>query len=183
MNRRQLLAALGTFAGGSFILGTGAFTSVSADRNVDVRVADDADAFVALTAPNSLENGEYATGPNEGTTDTLRLTFDDTADVPGSGLNDDAVTRFESVFRITNKGTAFTRFGIDKSGLQYPDRWKFLSGIGAGPDPFGTWDEPDNVGPGLAPGESFTVGVQIDTRGDVDSLGGGTIVIQARARP
>jgi hypothetical protein len=102
---------------------------------------------------------------------------------PVAGPNDDAVTRFESVFRITNKGTGFTRFGIDKSGLQYPDRWTFLSGIGAGPDPYGTWDEPDNVGPGLAPGESFTVGVQIDTRGDVDSLGGGTIVIQARARP
>jgi hypothetical protein len=182
MKRRRLLLGVGTVLGASTALGSGAFTNINADRRVDVEVAYDANAFLALTAPNSLPNGEYATGPTEGPTDTLRLTLDEDADVIGTGVNNDAVTRLESVFRVTNQGTSFTRIGIDKSGLSRPDRWDFLSGIGEGTDPYGTWDQPDNVGPGLNPGESFTVGVRVDTRGDVDSLGGGTIVVQAESR-
>lgn len=181
MKRRTVLSGLGGLAAsGAAIIGSGAFTSVDAERSVSVAVADDSEALVKLTAPNSLENGEYATGPEEGDTEMLSLHFDEDAAVPGAGVNDDAVTRFEAVFRIANQGTQFTRFGIDKSGLAHPDRWDFLSGIGAGRDPYGGWDEPDNVGPGLQPGGSFTVGVRIDTRGDIDTLGGGTIVVQAR---
>ena len=168
--------------GGTAVTGSNAFTSVSASRSVNVEMASDANAFLALTAPNSLPNGEYATGPTEGPTDTLRLTLNEDADVIGNGVNNDAVTRLESVFRVTNQGTSFTRIGIDKSGLSRPDRWDFLSGIGEGTDPYGTWDQPENVGPGLSPGESFTVGVRVDTRGDVDSLDGGTIVVQAESR-
>lgn len=184
MNRRGLIVVLGAAAvGNPAVLDSEAFSSVTASRNVDVRVADDAAAFVTLLAPNSLENGEYATDSNEGATDTLRLNFDGTADVDGDGLNPDAVSRFDSVFRIVNRGTQFMRFGIDRSGLDEPDRWRFIAERGGGPDPFGTWDEPDNVGPGLQPGDSFTVGVEIDTRGAVESLGGGRVVIQAEARP
>lgn len=172
-----------TAVDGSELKDAGAFTNIITNRTLDVRVADDAAAFVTLLAPNSLENGEYATDSNEGATDTLRLNFDGTADVDGDGLNPDAVSRFDSVFRIVNRGTQFMRFGIDRSGLDQPDRWRFIAEPGAGPDPFGTWDEPDNVGPGLQPGDSFTVGVEIDTRGAVESLGGGRVVIQAEARP
>ena len=48
MNRRRLIAALGAAASGSTVLGTGAFTSVSAGRSVSVNVADDANALLAL---------------------------------------------------------------------------------------------------------------------------------------
>ena len=48
MNRRRLLAVFGATAGASGILGTGAFTSVSAGRSVSVDVADDANALLAL---------------------------------------------------------------------------------------------------------------------------------------
>jgi hypothetical protein len=182
MKRRNLLTVLGTAAAGSTaVMGTGAFSSVSANRTLNVEVADDANAFLALTAPNSLANGEYATGPTEGEADTLRLNFDDEADVAGEGLNDDAVTRIESVFRVENRGTSYARIGIDKRGLSYPDRWDFISGIGGGSDPYGTWDEHENVGPGITPGDSLTVGVQVDTRGEYDSLGG-SIVVQAESR-
>lgn len=182
MKRRNLLTVLGTAAAGSTaVMGTGAFTSVSADRTVNVEVADDANALLALTAPNSLANGEYATGPTEGETDTLQLNFDEEADVAGEGLNEDAVTRIESVFRVENRGTSFARIGIDKRGLSYPDRWDFISGIGGGSDPYGTWDQHEHTGPGITPGDSLTVGVQVDTRGEYDSLGG-SIVVQAESR-
>jgi hypothetical protein len=180
MNRRRFLTAVGVAASaGAASFGTGAFTSVSANRDVEVQVADDSAALVALLAPNSMENGEYATDPNEGSTDTLVLNFDDDADVTGTGVNDDAVSRFDYVFRMVNQGTQFVRFGIDKTGLDHPDRWDFYP-YGDAVNAYPNWDA-GYVGPGAGPGGSLPVGVRVDTTGGVDSLGGGTIVIKARA--
>jgi methylaspartate ammonia-lyase len=46
-------------AGTSAAVGTGAFTSVSATRGVNVHVAEDADALLAIE-PSPGPNGEYA---------------------------------------------------------------------------------------------------------------------------
>lgn len=86
------------------------------------------------------------------------------------------MTRLESVFQTTNHETQFTRFGIDKSGLQNPSRWTSVSGIGKGADPYGTWDAPEHVGHSLNPGKSFTVEIQLDTRGSVNLITGVPIV-------
>jgi hypothetical protein len=100
MKRRQVLAALGAVSGSSALLtGTGAFTSVSADRAVSVSVADDSDAFLAL-APSSGPNGTFATE----TGGTLALDFSDT-DAGGEGLGTDSVYEFDDVFRVENQGT------------------------------------------------------------------------------
>jgi hypothetical protein len=180
MHRRNFLTALGaTAAAGVATIGTGAFTSVSARRDLEVQVADDSAALVKLVAPNSLENGEYATDANEGSTDTLVLNFDADADVAGTGVNDDAVSRFDSVFELVNQGTQFVRFGIDKSGLDHPGRWDFYP-YGDAVNAYPNWDE-GYVGPGAGPGGGFPVGVRVDTTGSVSSLGGGTLVIKARA--
>jgi len=55
MQRRKLLLGLGTTAGGAGAVGSGAFTSVNAQRDVAVRVADDSDALLSLQ-PGSSEN-------------------------------------------------------------------------------------------------------------------------------
>ena len=84
MNRRRLLAAFGAAAGASGILGTGAFTSVEADRSVSVEVADDADAFLAMERSNG-PNGEFAETTGDG---TIALALTDT-DAGGTGLGTD----------------------------------------------------------------------------------------------
>ena len=100
MNRRKFLATLGAAtAGTSGVVGTGAFTSVSADRSVSVQVADDADAFLAMK-PSSGPNGEFAAADGG----TIALDFTDT-DAGGTGLGTDSVYQFDDVFRITNQGT------------------------------------------------------------------------------
>ncbi|MFC7069036.1 hypothetical protein [Halobaculum lipolyticum] len=177
MKRRTFLAGLGTAAAGTTTaVGTGAFTSVSADRRVSVAVADDSAALVGLEAPNELENGEYATDATEGEADTLSVHFDSDAAVGGAGVNANAVSRFDSVFRIVNRGTGFTRFGIDKTGLANPDRWEFYP-YGDAVSAYPNWDE-GYVGPGVGVGGTLPVGIRLDTTGGVD-LTGGTIVVRA----
>ncbi len=56
MNRRNVLLGLGTVVtGGGAALGTGAFSSVEAQRSVSISVAEDSGALVGL-APNAQSN-------------------------------------------------------------------------------------------------------------------------------
>jgi sugar lactone lactonase YvrE len=90
-----------TFAAGG-LLSSGAFTSVSADRNLAVSVADDTNAFLQLRPCPNSPNGEYAQSSNG------MLEIDLTGDnqqVPGTGVNADATSRFDDVFQIRNQGT------------------------------------------------------------------------------
>ena len=102
MKRRNVLAMLGVAAGGGAVVsGTGAFTSVEADRDVSVAVAGDANAFLALRGigPNS----EYVT-----TTDGqlgLDLTGSNPTNAGGQGVNADAITIIEDVIEVQNQGT------------------------------------------------------------------------------
>jgi hypothetical protein len=102
MERRKFLIGAGSLAaGGAAALGSGAFTSVQADRSVDVTVAGDANAFLALE-PSPSANGNYAT-TNDG---TLAIQLDGSDDTPaGDGVNDNAVTKIKDVFRMQNQGT------------------------------------------------------------------------------
>jgi len=110
MKRRQLLLCGGATLGGASILGTSAFTSVSAERTVSVAVAGDASAFLGLDATNAA-NGAYAS--EQGDDGELVLDFgdiseqsrDDRFESGGSGVNQNAVTDFKDVFRVRNQGT------------------------------------------------------------------------------
>ena len=103
MKRRNVLAMLGVAAGGGAVVsGTGAFTSVEANRDVAVAVAGDADAFLALEGAGP--NSEYVT-----TTDGqlgLDLTGSN-ANIPGggTGVNADAITVINDVIQVRNQGT------------------------------------------------------------------------------
>lgn len=59
MKRRQLMLGIGATTGGVSIVSSGAFTSTSADRDVTVRVADDAGSYLGLSV-GSGPNGVFA---------------------------------------------------------------------------------------------------------------------------
>jgi hypothetical protein len=97
MERRKFVLGTGALATGSaFGIGTGAFTSVEADRTVDVSVAGDDSALLSLDPCDTTTrpNGEYASIDGDG---QFRL------DVPN--LNANAFTEIDNVFEVTNQGT------------------------------------------------------------------------------
>lgn len=98
MKRRRFLVGTGSIAiGSTTLIGSGAFSSVEAERSVDVNVADDANAYLALR-PSSSGNGEYAT--EEG--GMLQITLG-SAD-SGAGVNKNATTIIRNIFEIHNQG-------------------------------------------------------------------------------
>ena len=112
-------------AGGAATMGTGALSSVEAERNIRGRVVGDERAYLELNGFDTTENS-YAieTSDNEMLLDfdqdpdyTVFDSDDNTTDPDptdpdkdlgndeAEGLNPDAISRFDDVFRIQNDGT------------------------------------------------------------------------------
>ena len=106
MKRRNFIAGLGALSAGSAVaVGTGAFSSVEADRDINVEIAGDAEAYLAFES-----SGEYATVESD---DVLELDFGDLDDL-GDGVGEDSTYFFGSlqedgekdrVFEVRNQGT------------------------------------------------------------------------------
>lgn len=120
-NRRKFITGLGALAAGSAAaVGTGAFTSVTADRAVTVNIEGDANAYLGLSATNSA-NGAYTN--ESGDDGKISINFDDltggddrTVADGGSGVNYRAKTVAEDVFRITNQGTQGAEIDLSSAG-------------------------------------------------------------------
>ena len=100
MERRKFIIGAGALATGSAAaVGTGAFsTMTSGERTVNVNVASDAEAYVALN-PNS----DYAEYSEDG---QLELSFDDSPGTQGGadgGINPDSTYTFSDVFEIATQ--------------------------------------------------------------------------------
>jgi hypothetical protein len=109
MDRRKFLIGAGSIAAGSAAaMGTGAFTSVTAQRGVTVNVADDANALLALEAEDT-PNGNAYVGEHDGVVD---LHFDENAGVDGDGLNQNAETIIRNLLQVTNQGTQDVIVGV-----------------------------------------------------------------------
>jgi hypothetical protein len=106
MQRRKFIAGLGSLAAaGAATIGTGAFTSVEADRGIAVDVASDADAFLALRADGTANGAEYVESTGNGTV-TLDFTEADRGDSGGgAGVNANATTVFDELLNIENQGS------------------------------------------------------------------------------
>ena len=115
MKRRHVLFGLGAAASGSAILGSGAFSVVEAHREVGIAVQGDADAFLELG--KCLDDGDEPM-PNAGFVRkkdgqmAIRIGEVDDEDTEspdiegdGEGVNADALTTFDNVFRVCNQGT------------------------------------------------------------------------------
>jgi hypothetical protein len=118
MQRRKFVVGLGALAsGGAAAMGTGAFTSVEADRSVDVNVSDDAGAYLRLEGTGG-PNSEYVTGDGNGNQLEIDLT-DSNDNFPNStdpnGVNPNALTQIDDLFVIQNQGTQEVDVGISKT--------------------------------------------------------------------
>jgi hypothetical protein len=173
MERRKFLIGAGSLAAGSAAaVGTGAFTSVSAQRNVTVQVEDDMDAFLQLDSTlKSSTNDVFAS------TENGRLVIDvSNTDAGGEGVNENAVTTLDQVFKLQNHGTQPVNiwFDHDIPGLTF---YRF------DPDS-NSLDGAENAKIGLATGAHMKIGIEVDTTadgaGDVDEIGG-TVTIRADA--
>ena len=112
MQRRKFVAGLGALVSGSAAaVGTGAFTSVTADRSVDVAVEDDASAYLGLDTSGD-PNDQYVSNQGSG---EIVIDFDDSGN-GGTGVNPNANTVLESVFQIENQGTQEVTVSLSGSG-------------------------------------------------------------------
>lgn len=107
MNRRQLLAGLGALAGsGGLLVGSGAFTSVEADRDASVAVAEEDEAYLRIVPSPNTANGAFASQTSAGDGKQLFLDFNDSIPNRDSqGVGQSSVYEFDDVFRIENQGT------------------------------------------------------------------------------
>lgn len=163
MQRRKfLIGAAGTAVGGSALVGSGAFTSVEADRSVQVDVADDSEAYLALEGKNTPNGNEYV--EDDGTGGTLSLDFSET-EVGGEGLNQDAETKIRDLFEIQNQGSQEVIVAVTNlpEGMSiYADEDNVVPPEGTTLNADGG-QSPSNL-PNLTPGDSLErVGVRFST--------------------
>lgn len=108
MQRRKFLVGLGaTVSGSAAAVGTGAFTSVEANRQVDVQVAGDANAYLGLKNSGDANEVYFDTSNDE-----HAVNFANSGN-GGSGVNPNADTVAESVFTITNQGTQAVEVSLE----------------------------------------------------------------------
>lgn len=102
--RRSILAGLGTILGGSgALVGSGAFSSVDAERRVTVETAGDADALLAIE-PGSDGEPYLVDAGTDGP-----LAIDLTA---GEGFNRNGITAIDQLLTVTNNGTNAVSVGF-----------------------------------------------------------------------
>lgn len=107
MNRRNALLGIGAIAtGGGALFGSGAFSQVEADRTVDVSLADDSSANLAL------KNGTGATSIIGSTTADGQSTIE----FSESNLNADAKTTWNAALEVKNKGDQSVTLTASQTG-------------------------------------------------------------------
>lgn len=166
MKRRQFVLGFGTVAAsGAATVGSGAFTSVEADRTVSVETAQDSDAFLKLDALGEAERSSAG--------DLVEFEFpslgeqadNDVNPQNPQGLGSDSVYRFASdvegsngLLRITNSGTQpVDVFAEQETTGNVPEVRIFDVKTGD----LLTSENPEEIGIG----EQLHVGFRIDTMG------------------
>jgi len=106
MKRRAFVLGVGTASlGGSAVIGTGAFSRVESQREVGVEVVGDPEAYLGFDACLGDDGDPTPNAEFVGVDDRGRLAIDmGPSGNGGSGVNGDAVTSFDAVFRIRNQG-------------------------------------------------------------------------------
>ena len=211
-NRRNVLIGLGGLvAGGGALIGTGAFDTVEAQRDVTVETTGDADAFLGLEPARDalgLDGEDFV----EETDGTVEIQIDDSNDDEdtGAGLNQNAITTFNHLVYVTNQGTQ----EVDSLTLEFTDVDDDINDEGdtfnfpvaevgdVGGDELGITDGPETIEydgseleildtaatPGtLSPGDGVVFGLEInlidggDGDNDLPDEGDYTLTIEANA--
>jgi len=106
MKRRALLAGVGlSTVGVGAAFGSGAFTTVSADRSVELEVKSDADARIGFEPGSGASHIIETTDESGDAASVIKLTQSD--------LNEQAKTSFSEALTITNNGTGSSAPNVD----------------------------------------------------------------------
>jgi len=143
-------------------MGTGAFTSVTASRNVDVAVANDSAAYLGLSSTGDANEG-YVT--DDGSSGTLSIDLDGGQSVRGDGVNPNALTEIDHLFQITNQGTQSVDVTLSKSGDNTGLIGFYAVSSSSVSDPYSSGTQLGSNSVTLDAGDSVVVSLQIDTRG------------------
>ncbi|GAA0536417.1 hypothetical protein ABNG02_11875 [Halorubrum ejinorense] len=188
-NRRKFLAGLGALASGSAAaMGTGAFTSVQANRQVSVNTAGDANAYLGLSGDDEYVSDDSAGGEltiDLGSPDNLGAgpTGSGDAETEGDGFNNSAITTLEGIITVTNQGTKDVRPDFAPDG----DKFDSEQTVDL-PNAKVMFMIPTNskgVASFLSPGDSMKINARVDTTDDADGDGGSDdeLTIYAHDRP
>lgn len=163
---RTVVFALFTIAGAiALAIGTGAFSTVAADRTVDVQTAGDDSALLQLTV-HSGPNGLYAQQTGAGQIEILL----DGGLGPSGGVNLNASTTIRDVFNITNQGSQAVGVWIVKSGPR-SSLVTFENATGS------ALDNSSAAAQTLAVGATIEVTIVIDTTGQ--NLAAGDVILES----
>jgi len=160
-------------------MGTGAFTSVTASRNVDVAVANDSAAYLGLSSANGSNEG-YIT--DDGSSGTLSIDLDAGQSVTGGGdgVNPNALTEIDHLFTIRNQGTQSVDVTLSKSGDNTGLIGFYAVDSSSVSDPYSSETQLGSNSVTLGAGDSVVVSLQIDTRdsglGDSDEIISGVTI-------
>lgn len=169
MRRRRFIAGFGGLVASTVTVGTGAFSSVEADRGVTVAVENDYDAYLGLE-----ELGEGERSELDGGVLKLNVPGDDEAehnDSDPDGLGTNSVYRFDKdaggdpgdgLFAVTNQGTQPVAL---YSTQESTDGVPTVTIFDVETDDLLTAAAPS---PLLDTGETLRCGIEVDTHG-VDS--------------
>lgn len=156
MERRKFMIGVGSLAAGSAAaMGTGAFNFANVDRGMNVNIADDSNAFLAL---------EDTSGYADGSGSRLSLTFDSSADVTGKGINKNSDYSFTGVFSITNQGSQSVGVWINDNDSNDVVNW-YAAGTPNNSDFSTSMEGPGNAF-AINPGQTVYVNVVILLRGN-----------------
>jgi hypothetical protein len=165
MQRRKFVVGIGSLAaGGAAAMGTGAFTSVTASRNVDVAVANDSAAYLGLSGAGGA-NSDYVT--DDGSSGTLSIDLDSGQSVAGGGegVNPNALTEIDFLFEIANQGTQSVDVSLSKSGANSGLIEFYATDDTSASDPYSSGTALGTNAVSLGTGDSVVISLRIDTRG------------------
>jgi hypothetical protein len=205
MNRRKLLIGMGSLAAGSAAaMGSGAFTSVSANRGLTVNTRYNSDALLGLSKMDTPNGNAYIESPGSSGDNGIDIDLGDSdGDPVGSngayGVNGEAYTIIRDLMEIKNQGSqeVYVHFsGAPDKVRFFHDDPNFPKGEDGG-DYTGNLStpgtgrfEPDDPDasessnyfklPNLGPGDKLSnIGLLVDTRnGGVQTNGEVTIIAE-----
>lgn len=168
-SRRSVLSASVVFAGSLSIVGSGAFSTVSAARQVSINVSDDAEAYLRLDPDDpDYSNSAYATEV-EGVI-KIEIIDKDSSGFKGDGISPFAATTLEEIFPIENQGTQEVQITVESSDLTESEVGNRVD-LFATPDPSDDDQDFDLVSlvdnsVTIDPGEAVAAGLKIDATGN-----------------
>jgi len=151
MNRRRFLQLSGGAVGlGSLATGTGAFTSVNAERKINIAVADDEDAYLSLNAV-SPKGRSFEFNDPEQVAFEIPGNFENTQ---ANGLGQQSTYEFDDLVEIRNQGDDEVVIWSSSSPTETIDQVLLTASKGI--------LDSKNNGKVLSPGDGFIAGLLID---------------------